>query len=126
MNDHPTTERPWHWGRALWKIAVGVSAAWALFYFGIPARLDGWWEVHLGRDNFVGHRGNVLMFAVLSLPVVLAAIGLLELSLRRPFRQIAASWDALPEWARGLLFLLLTVGSFALLVWAGSSFANRP
>lgn len=94
--------------------------AWALFHFDIPARLEAWWEATFRLDM------SVLLLLALGLPVVLAGIGLLELLFRRPFREIAASWDALPEWVQGLLFLLLNVGTLAILIWFVSQLAARP
>jgi hypothetical protein len=121
MNPDPSAHQPWHWRCGAWKLATGGLLTWLVFHFGVPVRVDECWRATIGTDSFIGHRGQVLAFAVLSLPVVMAAIGLLELSLRRPFRRITASWDTLPEWAQGLLVLVLTVGSFALLI----GYANR-
>lgn len=126
MNDAPSAERSWHWSSGACKLAVGGLLAWLVFRLDAPELLDTWWQANVGPQVPLRRAGHTLLLAALGLPVVLAIIGLLELLLRRPFRRIAASWDALSEWVQGLLVLVLTIGSFALLMWYVNQFLAPP
>lgn len=118
MNDDPTTERPWHWGRAAWKIAVGLAATWAVFHFDVPAHLEAWCETSAGGDNFVGRQCKVLIHLVPIPPLVLLFLGMLELFFRRPLHEVDSAVGALPGWQFGLLVLALTVGAISLVLWS--------
>lgn len=122
MNEPPDQQRLWHWRNGAMKLALGGLLCAAVFIFSLPARLDGWWKTNVPPDFPWQRSGYTLMLAVLALPLVLAGVGLMELLMRRPYRDLAARWDALPEWVQGLLVLVLTVGSFALLMWYGNQF----
>ena len=82
-----------------------------------------WLLVHFVRSKGFVPSSLVAMIP-LAIPGVYALIGLLEIIAGVPFIEIAATWESLAGWQRGLLGLFIVVCAFAAAIAAMVLFAQ--
>lgn len=89
-------------GRGLLKLAGGVLGAAAAHAFVAAGGLEG-------------TRGGTYYLIALAVPGAFALVGLIETCAGVPFEQIAAKWDVLKPWQRGVLGTLIALAALGML-----------
>lgn len=84
------------------KLALGTAALVAVF----------WFVLWLQRQ---GYSPNSFALIALGAPVAIGFVGLLEITVNRPFSEMEEWWNNLKGWQRGVLGLLVVIVAFVLL-----------